>query len=236
MVFQRCRALKRNLWTTILFCLYVTGPTVPTVNSVKASELSVWPSDQQSDWADSYHGCSGRTCPPGFVCELAASAQRTHSRCQVAMCLQQREGRTKKKNLSFGRRCFKPPNCHSHIKERRKRNDAWQYSTVNNSVPEIQITNLPRLLPTSSAWAWLQETKKPVARRKPERRSSHWFESTPDACLSLLYHMHCVSSSSSSSFFFLLSNNIYLSQFWRLKVWDQTQVPSVPGEGSLPGL
>ena len=50
---------------------------------------------------------------PGFVCKLAVSAQSIHSICQVAMCLKQREGRTKekKKNLSLGQRCFKPPNC-----------------------------------------------------------------------------------------------------------------------------
>ena len=47
---------------------------------------------------------------PGFVCKLAVSAQRIHSICQVAMCLRQREGRTKQKKL-LGQRCFKPPDC-----------------------------------------------------------------------------------------------------------------------------
>lgn len=36
---------------------------------------------------------------PGFVCKLAVSAQSIHSICQVAMCLKQREGRTKKKKI-----------------------------------------------------------------------------------------------------------------------------------------
>lgn len=48
---------------------------------------------------------------PGFVCVLAVSAQRTHSICQVAMCLRRREERTKQEKLPFGQRCFKPSNC-----------------------------------------------------------------------------------------------------------------------------
>jgi hypothetical protein len=52
----------------------------------------------------------------GFVCLLAVSAQRTQSICQVAMCLSQREARTKQKGFHLDRDALSRPTASTILK------------------------------------------------------------------------------------------------------------------------
>lgn len=53
---------------------------------------------------------------PGFVCALAGPALRTHSICQVAMCLRQREERTKQKSFHWDRDAVSHPTASNILK------------------------------------------------------------------------------------------------------------------------